>query len=93
MSEAGRIVSVAAIIAIGANIDGHREVLGIQVSASEAEPFWTDVLHSFSRRGMRGAKLVISDACEGLKAAVRKVISANWQRCRVRRTRSVTRRF
>lgn len=81
--QAGRIVSVAAIIAIGANTDGRREVLGMQVGASEAEPFWTDFLRSLTRRGLRGVKLVISDAHEGLKAAVRKVISATWQRCRV----------
>ena len=81
--QAGRIVSVAAIIAIGANTHGRREVLGMQVGASEAEPFWTDFLRALTRRGLRGVKLVISDAHEGLKAAVRKVISASWQRCRV----------
>ena len=87
--EAGRIVSVAAIIAIGANTDGRREVLGMQVGASEAEPFWTDFLRSLTRRGLRGVKLVISDAHEGLKAAVRKVIAASWQRCRVHFMRNV----
>jgi putative transposase len=87
--ENGRIVSVAAIIAIGANTDGRREVLGMQVGASEAEPFWTDFLRSLTRRGLRGVKLVISDAHEGLKAAVRKVISASWQRCRVHFMRNV----
>ena len=87
--QAGRIVSVAAIIAIGANSDGRREVLGMQVGASEADPFWTDFLRSLTRRGLRGVKLVISDAHEGLKAAVRKVISATWQRCRVHFMRNV----
>jgi transposase-like protein len=87
--QAGRIVSVAAIIAIGANSDGRREVLGMQVGASEAEPFWTDFLRSLTHRGLRGVKLVISDAHEGLKAAVRKVISATWQRCRVHFMRNV----
>lgn len=87
--QAGRIVSVAAIIAIGANSDGRREVLGMQVGASEAEPFWTDFLRALTRRGLRGVKLVISDAHEGLKAAVRKVISATWQRCRVHFMRNV----
>jgi putative transposase len=81
--QAGRIVSVAAIIAIGANSDGRREVLGLQVGASEAEPFLTDFLRSLTRRGLRGVKLLIFDAHEGLKAAVRKVISATWQRYRV----------
>ena len=87
--QAGRIVSVAAIIAIGANSDGRREVLGMQVGASEAEPFWTDFLRALTRRGLRGVKLVIADAHEGLKAAVRKVISATWQRCRVHFMRNV----
>ena len=61
----------------------------MQVGASEAEPFWTDFLRSLTRRGLRGVKLVISDAHEGLKAAVRKVISATWQRCRVHFMRNV----
>lgn len=55
----------------------------MQVGAAEAEPFWTEFLRSLTRRGLRGVKLVISDAHEGLEAAVRKVISATWQRCRV----------
>ena len=64
-------------------------MLAAGLGASEAEPFWTDFLRSLTRRGMRGVKLVISDAHEGLKAAVRKVISATWQRCRVHFMRNV----
>ena len=70
--EAGRIVSVAVIIAGGVNTEGQREVLGMKVGASEAEPFWTDFLRSLNRRGLRGVKLVISDSHEGVKAAVAK---------------------
>jgi putative transposase len=81
--QAGRIVSVAAIIAVAVNTDGVREVLGLAIGPSEAEPFWTDFLRSLTRRGLRGVKLVISDAHEGLKAAATKVLSATWQRCRV----------
>jgi putative transposase len=81
--QAGRIVSVAVIIAVGVNTDGVREVLGLAVGPSEAEPFWTDFLRSLTRRGMRGVKLVISDAHLGLKAAIAKVFKATWQRCRV----------
>lgn len=81
--EAGRIVSVAVIIAVAVNTDGVREVLGMRVGPSEAEPFWTDFLRRLMRRGLRGVKLVISDAHEGLKAAVAKVLNATWQRCRV----------
>ena len=79
----GRIVSVAVIIAVGVNTDGRREVLGMKIGASEAETFWTDFLRTLARRGLRGVKLVISDAHEGLKAAISKVLSATWQRCRV----------
>jgi putative transposase len=79
----GRIVSVAVIIAVGVNTDGRREVLGMTIGASEAETFWTEFLRQLSRRGLRGVKLVISDAHEGIKAAVSRVFSATWQRCRV----------
>ena len=79
----GRIVSVAVIVAVGANTDGRREILGMEVGPSEAETFWTDFLRGLARRGLRGVKLVISDAHEGIKAAVSKVLCATWQRCRV----------
>jgi transposase-like protein len=81
--QAGRIVSVAVTIAVGVNGDGRREVLGMAIGASEAETFWTDFLRSLARRGLRGVKLVVSDAHEGIKAAVSRVFNATWQRCRV----------
>ncbi len=81
--ENGRIVSVAVIIAVGVNSDGRREVLGMDIGPSEAETFWTAFLRKLARRGLRGVKLVISDAHEGIKAAVSKVLRATWQRCRV----------
>jgi putative transposase len=81
--QAGRIVSVAVIIAVAVNTDGRRELVGMTVGASEAEPFWTAFLRSLTRRGLRGVKLVISDAHEGLKKAAAKVLGATWQRCRV----------
>ncbi len=85
----GRIISVAAIIAVGVNTDGRREVLGMEVGTSEAEPIWTEFLRKLTRRGLRGVKLVISDAHEGIKAAVSKVLCASWQRCRVHFARNV----
>ncbi|HEY3888226.1 MAG TPA: IS256 family transposase [Caulobacteraceae bacterium] len=85
----GRVVSVAAILAVGANADGRREVLGLAVGPSEAEHFWTEFLRSLARRGLRGVKLVISDGHEGIKAAVSKVLCASWQRCRVHFMRNV----
>jgi transposase-like protein len=79
----GRIISVAVIVAVGVNSDGRREVLGMDIGPSEAEPFWTAFLRKLTRRGLRGVKLVISDAHEGIKAAVSKLLCATWQRCRV----------
>jgi transposase-like protein len=79
----GRIVSVAVIVAVGVNGDGRREVLGMDIGPSEAETFWAAFLRKLTRRGLRGVKLVVSDAHEGLKAAVAKILSATWQRCRV----------
>jgi putative transposase len=55
----------------------------MEVGPSEAEPFWIKFLRSLTRRGLRGVKLVISDAHEGLKAGAAKVLSSTWQRCRV----------
>lgn len=81
--QSGRIVSMATIIAVAVNTEGRREVLGMATGPSEAEPFWSEFLRSLMRRGLRGVKLVISDAHEGLKAAVAKVLNATWQRCRV----------
>src|SRR5256714_8134439 len=85
----GRIVSVAVIVAVGVNSDGPREGLGLAIGTSEAEIFWTDFLRKLARRGLRGVKLVVSDAHEGLKAAVAKVLNASWQRCRVHFMRNV----
>lgn len=81
--QAGRVVSVAVIIAVAVNTNGVREILGVATGPSEAEPFWTDFLRGLTRRGLRGVKLVISDAHEGLKAAASKVLKTSWQRCRV----------
>jgi putative transposase len=84
-----RVVAVAVIVAVAVNGDGRREVLGMAIGPSEAETFWTDFLRSLARRGLRGVKLVISDAHEGLKASVSKVLHASWQRCRVHFMRNV----
>jgi len=81
--QAGRIVPVAVIIAVAVNGDGRREVLGMDIGPSEAETFWTAFLRKLTRRGLRGVKLVISDGHEGIRAAVARVLSASWQRCRV----------
>jgi putative transposase len=80
----GRIVSFA----VGVNSDGRREVLGMDIGPSEAETFWTAFLRKLARRGLRGVKLVVSDAHEGIEATVAKVLKASWQRCRVHFTRN-----
>src|SRR5438128_2155395 len=87
--QSGRIVSVAVIIAVGVNSDGRREVLGMDIGLSEAETFWTGFLRKLARRGLAGVKLVVSDAHEGIKAAVAKVFNASWQRCTVHFMRNI----
>ncbi len=79
----GRIVSVAAIIATAVNGEGRREIIGLGLGPSEAAVFWLGFLRSLESRGLKGVKLVISDAHEGLKAAIAQVFKASWQRCRV----------
>jgi transposase-like protein len=81
--QGGRIVSVAAIVAVAVNTDGRREIIGLGLGPSEAETFWTEFLRSLKGRGLDGVKLVISDAHTGLKSAIARVFDATWQRCRV----------
>jgi putative transposase len=84
-----RVVSQAVGIAVGVNRQGERSVLGFDVGASENEAFWLMFLRSLLKRGLTGVKLVISDAHEGLKAAVATVFAgASWQRCRVHTIRT-----
>jgi putative transposase len=81
--EEGRIVNVACVLAVGVNADGHREVLGVDVITTEDGAGWTAFLRGLVARGLSGVKLVVSDAHEGLKAAIAAVLpGASWQRCR-----------
>ena len=85
-----RIVNMAVVIAVGVRETGEREVLAIDIGASEEEAFWKAFLRGLVRRGLRGVELVISDGHEGLKAAVAAVLTgAAWQRCRVHVMRNV----
>ena len=68
--EGGRIVNVACVIATGVNVEGHREVLGVDVFTTEDGAGWTAFLRSLVARGLSGVQLVISDAHEGLKNAI-----------------------
>jgi putative transposase len=81
--EGGRVVNVVATIATAVNSDGHREVLGIDVSTSEDGAAWLAFLRGLKARGLGGTKLVVSDSHEGLKDAIATVLEgASWQRCR-----------
>jgi putative transposase len=91
--EGPLVVSKAVVIATGVGKDGHREVLGLAVGDSEDKAFWTAFLRSLRARGLSGVRLVISDAHEGLKAAIATVmLGSAWQRCRVHFLRNVLQR-
>jgi len=78
----GVVRDVAVLIAIGVLADGHRSVLGVSVSLSEAEVHWRRFLTSLTKRGLHGMKLITSDDHAGLKAARKAVLgSVPWQRC------------
>jgi putative transposase len=81
----GRVASTAVVIAVGVNgKSGEREVLGVEVGPSEDGAFWASFLRSLVARGLRGVRLVTSDAHRGLKGAIEAVlVGASWQRCRV----------
>jgi putative transposase len=84
-----RVESMAVVIATGVNREGRREVLGFDVIPVESEEGWTAFFKSLKDRGLSGVQLVISDAHKGLVAAVRKVLKAEWQRCKVHFYRNV----
>ncbi len=92
--EGASVVSKAIVIATGVTASGDREVLGLAVGDSEDGAFWTAFLRSLRARGLAGVRLVISDAHEGLKAAIGAVfLGAAWQRCRVHFLRNVLARI
>jgi transposase-like protein len=92
--EGASVVSKAIVIATGVTEHGDREVLGLAVGDSEDGAFWTGFLRSLRARGLSGVRLVISDAHQGLKAAIATVfLGAAWQRCRVHFLRNVLARI
>jgi putative transposase len=81
--ENGRVVNVHALIAVGVNAEGYREILGLEVSTTEDGAGWLSFLRSLVARGLTGVKLVTSDAHAGLLAAIGATLpGATWQRCR-----------
>jgi hypothetical protein len=81
--DGGRVVHKAVVVAHGVHETGRKEILGIDVGEGETEAFWTEFLRSLVKRGLVGVQLVISDAHEGLKNAIARVLSCPWQRCTV----------
>jgi transposase-like protein len=81
--EAGRVVAVHALVATGVNADGHREILGLDVTTAEDGAGWLTFFRDLTARGLSGVKLVTSDAHPGLVAAIGATLpGASWQRCR-----------
>jgi len=85
--EQNRVVNVHALIAVGVNAEGYREILGIDVSTAEDGAGWLTFWRSLTARGLSGVKLVTSDAHAGLVAAIGATLpGAAWQRCRTHYT-------
>ena len=81
--EGGRVINAVALIAVGVNGDGHREVLGLRVATSETGPAWNEFFADLTARGLTGVRLVTSDAHKGLVEAIAANLpGASWQRCR-----------
>ena len=88
--EHGRTVNVHALLAVGVNADGQREVLGLDVASDEDGAGWLAFLRSLTARGLTGVRLVISDAHRGLVSAVGAALpGAAWQRCRTHYLRNL----
>ncbi len=86
----GAVVSNAVVIAYGVTVSGYRDVIAIDVVDTESKESWTTFLRELKKRGLTGTKLVISDAHEGLKAAIATVFQgASWQRCKVHFYRNI----
>ena len=88
--EGGRVVNVVAVTATGVNVDGRRELLGLDVFTGEDEAAWESFFNALVARGLSGVELVVSDAHKGLKSAIaRTFIGASWQRCRTHFARNL----
>jgi len=81
--EPGGVRSKALVVAQGVHETGRREIIGIDVGEAETEAFWREFLRGLRARGLAGVQLCVSDAHEGLKGAIAKVLGCPWQRCTV----------
>ena len=81
--EAGGVRQKALVVAYAVHESGIREVIGLDVGEAETEAFWTEFLFSLKARGLSGVQLCVSDAHQGLRAAIARVLGCRWQRCTV----------
>lgn len=88
--EAGRVVSMAALVAVGVATTGERRVLGLELSPGNDEgSAWPAFIRGLVGRGLHGVRLVVSDDHAGLVRAVHaELLGSGWQRCRVHFTRN-----
>jgi transposase-like protein len=89
----GKVISQAALVIVGFTSEGKREVLDWRVGDSESEQHWGDAFASLKDRGLRGVKLIVSDAHRGIRSAIKRHFQgAAWQRCRVHFKREMGRK-
>jgi transposase-like protein len=89
----GRVVSQAVLVAVGFTGEGKREVLDWRVGDSESQETWGELFRQLKDRGLRGLRLLTSDAHKGIVAAMgRHFQGVAWQRCRVHFKREVLRK-
>jgi len=89
----GRVISQAVLVSVGFTAEGRREIVDWRVGDSESESTWSEVFLSLKMRGVRGVKLVVSDAHQGIRAALKRHFQgASWQRCRVHFKREMGRK-
>jgi transposase-like protein len=87
--ESGGVRQKCLVLAYAVHQSGRREVLGLDVGEAETESFWREFLRGLRARGLRGVRLCVSDAHEGLKTAIAQVLGCPWQRCTVHFTRDM----
>lgn len=88
--EYHRVVSKAVYIALGVNSEDKREILGFKIANSESKETWTAFFDSLKARGLQNPKIILSDAHEGLKSAIKeKFLNTSWQRCTVHFLRNI----
>src|SRR3954465_6071907 len=87
--EPGGVRQKALVLAYGVHESGRREVLGLDFGEAESEAFWREFLRSLRARGLKGVRLCVSDAHQGLRSAIAQVLGCPWQRCTVHFTRDM----